>query len=89
MEANLKPKMKLRKTRRNKLSLKLTAFLLPIKSCWGVKTYLMNCCILEFVFLFVIENKAVFLDIADNWCLPSRALQESNKAIEDPILCKA
>ena len=49
----------------------------------------MNRCILEFVFLFVIENKAVFLDIADNWCLPSGAFQECNKAIEDPILYRA
>ena len=89
MEANLKPKMKLRKHAEISSQLQITAYILPIKSCWGVKTYLMNRCILEFVFLFVIENKAVFLDIADNWCLPSGALQECNKAIEDPILCKA
>ena len=47
----------------------------------------MNCGVLKLVLLFVVEDEAMFLDVADNWCLPSGTLQECDKAIEDPILC--
>ena len=42
--------------------------------------------VLELVFLFVVENDAVFFDKTDYWRLPAGTFQEGNQAIEDPIL---
>ena len=49
-------------------------------------TYFVYRCILEFIFLFVVKDKAVVFDEADDRCLPTGALKESDKSIEDPIL---
>ena len=49
-------------------------------------TYFVYRCILEFIFLFVVKDKAVVFDEADDRCLPTWALKESDKSIEDPIL---
>ena len=43
-------------------------------------------CILEFILLFVVKDKAVVFDKADDRRLPTRALKECDKSIEDPIL---
>ena len=49
-------------------------------------TYFVYRCILEFIFLFVVKDKAVVFDEADDRCLPTWALKEGDKSIEDPIL---
>ena len=49
-------------------------------------TYFVYRCILEFVLLFVVKDKAVVFDKADDRRLPTRALKERDKSIEDPIL---
>ena len=43
-------------------------------------------CILEFILLFIVKDKAVVFDKADDRRLPTRALKECDKSIEDPIL---
>ena len=52
-------------------------------------TYRVDGGVLKLVFLFVVEDKTVFFDEADDRRLPARALQEGYQAIEDPVLTKA
>ena len=49
-------------------------------------TYFVYGCVLEFVLLFVVKDKAVVFDKANDGRLPTRALEERDKSIEDPIL---
>lgn len=51
-------------------------------------TYFVNGCKIEFVFLFVVENEAMFLDKAYDRCLPSRALDESDQTVKNPVLIR-
>ena len=49
-------------------------------------TYVMDGRILELVLFLVVEDETVLLDIADDRRLPSWALQERNKTVENPVL---
>ena len=49
-------------------------------------TYFVYRCILKFVLLFVVKDKAVVFNKANDRRLPTRALKERDKSIEDPIL---
>ena len=51
-------------------------------------THHMDSRVLQLVFLFIIKNDAILLDVGYNRGLPARALQESYQAVEDPILQK-
>ena len=42
--------------------------------------------VLQLVFLFIIKNDAILLNVGYNRSFPARALQESYQAVEDPIL---
>ena len=57
-----------------------------IQNMSGRVTYVMNRRILELVLFLVVEDEAVLFDVADDRRLPSRALQERNKTVENPIL---
>jgi len=41
---------------------------------------------LEFVFLFIVEDEAVFLDEADHRGLPPRALNKGDETVKHPVL---
>ena len=49
-------------------------------------TYHMNSGVLELVLFFVVEDEAVLLDVAHHGRLPARALEESDQAVEDPVV---
>ena len=51
-------------------------------------TYFVNGCKIEFVFLFVVENEAMFFDKAYDRCLPARALDESDQTVKNPVLIR-
>jgi hypothetical protein len=48
----------------------------------------MNMRKIEFVFLFVVEYETMLLNEANDRCLPTRALDKSDQAVENPVLEK-
>jgi hypothetical protein len=51
-----------------------------------MQLYIVNLSVLEFVFLFGVENDAVLIQIAHNGRLPTWTAQEVNDDVKEPVL---
>jgi hypothetical protein len=45
-----------------------------------------NACVLKFVLVLIVENKAVLIEKAHDGCLPARAPQKVDDDVEEPVL---